>query len=149
MASTIEDGIKSETYSIFPLNLKQLKNTIDPQLNVRVKSSLQQKNVTYEDNVYIRDEKENVDEFQSSSDISSEQLNSFKSSTSRNIDEVVRPSCSTLLSPSCLHRTNLRNYKTDYRQLYNSRKTMSQDANDVESLSFGYYIMISIRALQK
>ncbi|XP_071574662.1 uncharacterized protein [Temnothorax nylanderi] len=132
--------------------LKQgsLKNALKkqktvPQLNVCVKSPLQQ-NATYQDNVNsMGDEKENLtdeSEVESSFGISSERQSSSKSSRSRNT-EVVRLSCSTPLKSLSLHEISPRNPEIFRRQLFSCHRKMSQDANDAESLSFGNYVMIS------
>lgn len=126
---------------------KQKSALTVPQLNVCVKSPLQQMNATlYQDNVNsMGDEKENVideSEVESNLGISSERQGSSKSSRSRDT-EVVRPSCSTPLNSPSLHRMSPRNPEISCRQLFSCHRKMSQDANDAESLSFGNYVMVS------
>lgn len=126
--------------------LKKQKSTLTvPQLNVCVKSPLQQINATlYEDNVNsMGDEKENVTDesgVESSLGICSEWQSFSKSPKSRDTEV-----CSSSISSKSLslHKISPRNPEIFCRQLFSCQQKMSQDTNDAENLSFGNYVIVS------
>ncbi|XP_011859940.1 PREDICTED: uncharacterized protein LOC105557337 [Vollenhovia emeryi] len=114
---------------------KQKSTKTVPQPNVksplRVNATLHQENINN-----MGDEKENVideSEVQSNLGIFSEWQNSFNNSESR-YTEVVRPNSSTPLKSPLLHNKNPRN-EISRPQLFSCQQEISQNANDIDSLS--------------